>query len=66
MFGKKKYSCSSCKTGKDLYELDKYAEECPYIFCYKENKCGYYKPLETEKHTLWSKISGVFTSRKKN
>ena len=45
MFGKKQI-CPRCKTGKYTYELDPKSEACPYIGCWKCNKCHFYKPLE--------------------
>lgn len=60
----KKYLCSNCKTGKDSYELDNHSETCPHIAYYEKNKCNYYVPLESNKKTLWEKISGVITGRK--
>lgn len=45
MFGKKQI-CPRCKTGKYTYELDPKSVTCPYIGCWKCNKCHFYKPLE--------------------
>ena len=42
----KKQICPRCKTGKYTYELDPKSEVCPYIGCWKRNKCHFYKPLE--------------------
>ncbi len=56
MFWRKKYLCSSCKTGKVSYELDKVVEVCPYIRNWGNNKCSFYKPLEEEKRSLFDKI----------
>lgn len=32
--------CPKCKTGKNLYELDKRSVICPYMFCLKAGECG--------------------------
>lgn len=50
----KKRICPRCKTGKYTYELDPKAEVCPYIECWKRNKCSFYKPLDknSKKHFL--------------
>lgn len=37
-----------CKTGKYTYDLDPKSETCPYIGCWKRNKCHFYKPLDKE------------------
>lgn len=42
----KKQICPRCKTGKYTYDLDPKSETCPYICCWKRNKCSFYKPLE--------------------
>ena len=42
----KKQICPRCKTGKYTYELDPKSEACPYIGCWKKNKCHFYKPLD--------------------
>ena len=42
----KKQICPRCKTGKYTYELDPKSEVCPYIGCWRRNKCHFYKPLE--------------------
>lgn len=44
MFNKK--ICPRCKTGKYTYDLDPKSEACPYIGCWKRNKCSFYKPLD--------------------
>lgn len=44
LFNKK--ICPRCKTGKYTYDLDPKSESCPYIGCWKRNKCHFYKPLE--------------------
>ena len=41
-----KQICPRCKTGKWSYELDRHSEACPYIHCWRRNKCSFYKPLE--------------------
>ena len=43
MFNKK--ICPRCKTGKYTYDLDPKSEVCPYIGCWRRNKCHFYKPL---------------------
>ncbi|MBO5743733.1 MAG: hypothetical protein J6R68_05565 [Clostridia bacterium] len=45
MFENKKI-CKKCKTGKYFYELDPKSDTCPYIACWKQNKCPFYKPLD--------------------
>ena len=42
----KKQICPRCKTGKYTYDLDPKSEVCPYIGCWRRNKCHFYKPLE--------------------
>ena len=42
----KKQICPRCKTGKYTYELDPKSECCPYIGCWRRNKCRFYKPLD--------------------
>ena len=42
----KKQICPRCKTGKYTYDLDPKSVTCPYIGCWKCNKCHFYKPLE--------------------
>lgn len=41
----RKQICPRCKTGKYTYDLDPKSENCPYIECWKRNKCPFYKPL---------------------
>lgn len=47
----KKQICPRCKTGKYTYELDPKSETCPYIGCWKKNKCHFYKPLDKPSKT---------------
>ena len=54
----KKQICPRCKTGKYTYDLDPKSEACPYIGCWKRNKCSFYKPLEKEPK------KGIFSSFK--
>ena len=44
----RKQICPRCKTGKCTYDLDPKSEVCPYIGCWRRNKCHFYKPLEKE------------------
>lgn len=44
----KRQICTRCKTGRCTYELDTKSEMCPYIGCWRKNKCHFYKPLEKE------------------
>ena len=44
----KKQICPRCKTGKYTYDLDPKSDVCPYIGCWKRNKCSFYKPLNKE------------------
>ena len=44
----KKQICPRCKTGKYTYDLDPKSETCPYIGCWRRNKCSFYKPLDKE------------------
>ena len=41
----RKQICPRCKTGKYTYDLDPKSEVCPYIGCWRRNKCHFYKPL---------------------
>ena len=43
-----KQICPRCKTGKYTYELDPKSEACPYIGCWRRNKCSFYKPFEKQ------------------
>ena len=53
----KKQICPRCKTGKYTYDLDPKSETCPYICCWKRNKCSFYKPLEKHsKSSLFHKV----------
>lgn len=52
MFWKKKI-CTKCKVGKESYELDRNSDACPYIGCWKNNKCPFYMPLDkSQKRTF--------------
>ena len=55
----RKQICPRCKTGKYTYDLDPKSEVCPYIGCWKRNKCHFYKPLEKKPK------KGIFSSFKK-
>lgn len=48
MRGKK--MCSECKTGKDMYALDKRSPVCPYFYCHNGKKCSMYKKLSNSKN----------------
>lgn len=37
--------CTICKTGKEMFVLDKNAEMCPYVWGYKDGKCPFFVPL---------------------
>ena len=55
MFNKK--ICPRCKTGKYTYDLDPKSEACPYIGCWRRNKCSFYKPLDKHsKPSLFHKL----------
>lgn len=47
----KTHICSNCKTGKIAYDMDPEAEVCPYVGCWKNNKCHFYEPLTEEAKT---------------
>lgn len=65
MFWKWKKLCPSCKIGKYMYELDNRSDVCPYMYCYKRNKCGFYQPIETEQKSIYDKmLEFVFPSKK--
>ena len=55
LFNKK--ICPRCKTGKYTYDLDPKSEVCPYIGCWRRNKCSFYKPLD--KHSKSSSFHKV-------
>ena len=55
LFNKK--ICPRCKTGKYTYDLDPKSEACPYIGCWRRNKCSFYKPLD--KHSKSSSFHKV-------
>ena len=42
----KKQICPRCKTGKYTYDLDPKSDVCPYIGCWRRNKCSFYKPFD--------------------
>lgn len=44
----RKQLCSKCKIGLESYEIDKHSESCPYLSCWKNNKCGFYKPIDKD------------------
>ena len=49
--------CQSCKTGKYFYELDPKSDTCPYIACWEQNKCPFYKPLDkTSKNGFFRRL----------
>ena len=53
----KKQICPRCKTGKYTYDLDPKSEACPYIGCWRRNKCSFYKPLDKHsKSSLFHKV----------
>ena len=53
----KKQICPRCKTVKYTYDLDPKSETCPYICCWKRNKCHFYKPLDKHsKSSLFHKV----------
>ena len=55
MFNKK--ICPRCKTGKYTYDLDPKSDACPYIECWRRNKCSFYKPLDKHsKSSLFHKV----------
>ena len=41
-----KQICSECETGRNSYKYDKHSEVCPYLNCWKDNKCPFYIPAE--------------------
>lgn len=49
--------CPRCKTGKYTYDLDPKSDACPYIGCWRRNKCSFYKPLDKHsKSSLFHKV----------
>ena len=53
----KKQICPRCKTGKYTYDLDPKSDACPYIGCWRRNKCSFYKPLDKHsKSSLFYKV----------
>lgn len=67
MFFKEKiYLCTNCKTGQKTYGLDSHSEFCPYISCYEENNCPFFKPLNPmecdvqKKKNFFHKVLNVF------
>ena len=58
-----KQICPRCKTGKYTYDLDPKSEACPYIGCWRRNKCHFYKPLERKfKKDFFSKHNKDYQS----
>lgn len=47
--------CSTCKTGKEAYELDPRSAECPYLHCYNEKTCTKYVKLVNSNKRIISK-----------
>ena len=46
------FLCPKCKTGKYTYDLDPKSDTCPYIGCWRCNKCSFYKPLEIKQKLM--------------
>ncbi|MBQ8836655.1 MAG: hypothetical protein IJ002_04005 [Clostridia bacterium] len=55
---KQKRLCSTCETGVKTYNLDPLAESCQYVYCYKNGRCAYYKPIKTAKKSFFSILFG--------
>ena len=45
---KKEYKalCTSCKTGKKSYKIDKRSDMCPHINSWKDGTCHYYESMD--------------------
>ncbi len=41
-----KQICPKCKVGKESYEFDRHSETCPYIECWQDEKCPFFKPID--------------------
>ena len=42
----KKQICPKCKVGQETYRLDNKSEACPFIHCWKDNKCAAFEPID--------------------
>ena len=62
----KKKLCPKCKTGKYTYELDKRSTECPYIGCYRNNRCSMFVRIEPKKDGFWAQIFKKITPQNKH
>ncbi len=67
MFIKKNTNlCKNCKTGRKTYELDEHSEFCPYIDCYDDDTCPFYRPINAigykkqKKRNLLKEVIGFF------
>ena len=60
---KEKQICSNCKTGKESYELDTHSENCPYMMCWSNGRCDYYKPLKKPLKLKLFKRADIFFAR---
>ena len=61
----KEQICPKCNTGKYTYELDSKSEICPYIRCWKQNKCPFYTPLFSDKGPKKCHFSGLINKKKR-
>ncbi len=53
----KKQICPKCKVGQETYRLDSKSEACPFIHCWKDNKCSAFEPIEKpSKNGIFSTI----------
>lgn len=53
----KKQICPKCKVGQETYRLDSKSEACPFIHCWKDNKCSAFEPIEKpSKNGIFSNI----------
>lgn len=47
----RKTICSRCAIGKETCNLDQISEYCPYVTCWENGKCEFFKPIEKSSKT---------------
>ena len=64
---KRKKLCSECLTGAEMYKIDNGDIICPYIECYKDSTCSFYKPVGKQKKGLSKLFKNIYCYfRKRN
>ena len=59
--------CQNCKTGLKTYEVDEYSEFCPYVDCYDDNGCPFFRPINimgyVREKSFLEKIKSYFNKK---